>query len=56
MGKEAVDEVGLVLDVFEPVFDDCGQVVDAVGGEVAQPVLQVGPYAFGGVEVGCVGR
>lgn len=41
MCEESVDEVGSVLDALEPVFYDDGQVIDAVGGEVAQPVLQV---------------
>jgi hypothetical protein len=33
--KESVDEVGAVLDVLGPVFDDDGKVIDAVGGEVS---------------------
>lgn len=53
--EEAVDEVGPVLDVLEPVFHDGGQVVDAVGSEVAQLVLHIRPHSFGGVEVWCVG-
>ena len=33
-----------------------GEVVDRAGREVDQGLLQVGPYAFDGVEVWCVGR
>jgi hypothetical protein len=35
LGEEAIDEVGPVLDALEPVLHDGGQMVDAVGGEVA---------------------
>jgi len=45
VGEETVEEVGSVLDAFEPVTDDGSEVVDAGGGQVAQAVFDVGPDA-----------
>src|SRR5690606_30602652 len=56
LGEEAGQQVGSVLDAFEPVAHDRGELVDAGGGEVAQAAFDVGPHPFGGVEVGGVGR
>ncbi len=39
VGEEAVEQVGAVLDSFEPVLDDRKEVVDAVDGEV--PMLRL---------------
>ena len=55
LGEEAVEEVGSVLDAFEPVADDGGEVINAGDGEVAQAAFDVGPDAFGRVEVRSVG-
>ena len=56
MGEEAGQEFGSVLDAFESVADDRGEVVGVGDGEVAQAAFDVGPDAFGGVEVRSVGR
>jgi hypothetical protein len=40
LGEEAWDQVGSVLDAFQPGADDRGEVVDAVDGEVAQAGFQ----------------
>ena len=55
LGEEAVDEAGPVLDAFEPVLDDRGELVHVSSGEVAQAVLHVRLGAFGRVELGGVG-
>jgi hypothetical protein len=36
LGEEPVDQGGPVLDAFEPVLDDRGELVHVAGGEVAQ--------------------
>lgn len=55
MAEEAGQEVGAVLDAFEPVAGDGSEVVNAVDGEVAEATFDVGPHSLGGVEVGAVG-
>jgi hypothetical protein len=39
LGEEAVDEGGPVLDAFEPVLDDRGELACVGGGQVAQAVF-----------------
>ena len=56
VGEEGVGEFGSVLEAFEPVLDDRGQVIDALDSEVAEAAFEVRLDMFGGVEVGCVGR
>ncbi|MGI5185460.1 hypothetical protein ACQEVZ_55375 [Dactylosporangium sp. CA-152071] len=41
MGEEAVDQVGPVLDAFEPVLDDGMELPDAMDGEVADAAFEV---------------
>lgn len=41
VGHEAVDQVGPVLDPFQPVFDGCLEMLDVVDGEVADAAFQV---------------
>ncbi|MFB9415517.1 hypothetical protein [Dactylosporangium matsuzakiense] len=41
MSQEAVEQVGAVLDAFEPVLDDGLEVVDAADGEVADAAFEV---------------
>lgn len=38
LGEEGVDKGGPVMDAFEPVLDDRGELVHIGGGEVAQAV------------------
>jgi len=54
LGKETLDEGWPVLDTFEPVLDDRGDLVCVGGGHVAQAVFHVRPGALDGVEVGGV--
>jgi hypothetical protein len=37
LGEESVDECGPVLDAFEPVLDDRGELVCVGGGQVPRP-------------------
>src|SRR5690349_22044795 len=37
------------------VLDGGGELVDSAGGQIAEPVLELNPHAFDGVEVGGVG-
>jgi hypothetical protein len=46
LGEEGVDEAGPVLDGFEPVLDDRGELVHVGGGQVAQAVFHVRPGAL----------
>src|SRR6266478_1001443 len=46
LGKECLDEGGLVLDALEPVLDDDGELAHVAGGEIARAVLHGRPDRF----------
>src|ERR1022692_2417294 len=52
LGEEPVDERRPVLDAFEPVLHDGGQLVNGAGGEVAQAVLHVRRTPLAGLRSG----
>jgi len=50
-GDEAVEDGRAVLEALQPVADQGLQDVDAHGGEVGQTALEMGPHAFGRVQI-----
>jgi hypothetical protein len=51
VGEEGADQPGSVLDPFEPVLHDGGELVDALHDQVSEVAFDVGPDVFGRVEV-----
>jgi hypothetical protein len=52
LDKEDIDELGPVLDAFEPVLGDGGELAGGAGGEVARAVFMSGQMPSVGLRSG----